>query len=284
MLSQPSNAFPKPSPQTKTAFETKTSAINVTPSNTARYDIKEIKEDALWLSNEAGIDEVSALRVVVEEFQSRAYAQLLGEFSEEENLSLQDAADTQSSNVLSTGLLLTGTTPDALQKKFDAQESRRIRLLHIYLSERRYLWKCLVFLVQQRSPHDANKGSDDGRAIPWFNTYHVTVVSQWDALEAPADRIVRFIATLTSILEKTFSGSGSGWFKDDGGRVDIEIEWTNSQIMEATYIMEIIFQHLWAVDTITQTAPILEWFRFVSRFDFFDPRDYSLFVSSRNPS
>ncbi|KAK8214724.1 hypothetical protein M8818_002304 [Zalaria obscura] len=91
ILNQPLTAFPAPSPKSKTEFETKTAPIHVQPSSTGRYDINQVKQDAQWLSKEAGVEELAALRIVILEWQQRAAAQLLSEWSEEEKLSLRDA-------------------------------------------------------------------------------------------------------------------------------------------------------------------------------------------------
>jgi nuclear pore complex protein Nup188 len=56
-----------------------------------------VKEDALWLSEKAQIDETAALRVAVEECQSRAAARLITLFSEEELASIRETAGNSTS-------------------------------------------------------------------------------------------------------------------------------------------------------------------------------------------
>lgn len=268
LLATPTDAFPKSSAQSKTEFERRTSAINVTPCADAPYNINEIKEDALWLSREADIDELSALRVVVEEYQSRAYLQLLGEFSEEESYSLNDAASTDASSVFGLGVLLSGTKAETIQTNFDSQESRRIRLLRLYLSARQYIWKCLVLIIQQRSVHESKQASKSHAEPFWLRDYHEIVVGK-EAMGLPTTRLVLLIQALRSVLEKLFNGSGSGWLGAVGGREDLELDWGNSQIIEATQMLEVIFQHVWAADDILRAAPVLEWLDLLSQFDFF---------------
>lgn len=165
LIVNPFNAYPEPSAQTKTAFETRTSAINVTPSSTAQYDAKQIKEDALWLSKVTKIDEVAALRVVVEECQSRAAAQLLGPFSEEELASIRDAAgDTKYSSSIPIALVSRGSEALDIQRDFDTMESRQKRILRTYLSERRYHLKTVEqmtskFFSSQDPGGDVGKGA-----------------------------------------------------------------------------------------------------------------------------
>lgn len=59
-----------------------------------------MKEDALWLSGKAQIDETSALRVVVVECQSRAAARLSAPFSEDELINIRETAGNSTSKQL----------------------------------------------------------------------------------------------------------------------------------------------------------------------------------------
>jgi hypothetical protein len=92
ILSRPWKPFPDPSSQEKSKFESKTAPISVAPSPNAPYNLDEIKEDSLWLSKEAQISEYAALQLVAQEWQSRPVIQLLSGLTEEEALSVQDAA------------------------------------------------------------------------------------------------------------------------------------------------------------------------------------------------
>ena len=56
-----------------------------------------MKEDALWLSEKAQIDETAALRVVVQECQSRAATRLRTPFSEEELAGIRETAGNSTS-------------------------------------------------------------------------------------------------------------------------------------------------------------------------------------------
>jgi nuclear pore complex protein Nup188 len=135
LLARPFDSSP-PTAQTKSVFETKTSAINVTPSSDARYDIKQLKEDALWLSASAKIDEVSALRIVVQECQARTTAKLLGRFSEAELASIRESAgDSKFSSPVTASLLSRGADITELQVDFVTDDNRRQRILFPGVSE-----------------------------------------------------------------------------------------------------------------------------------------------------
>jgi nuclear pore complex protein Nup188 len=273
LLSHPFKAFPKPSQQTKSAFETKTSAINVTPSPTARYDIKEIKEDALWLSKEAGIDEVSALRVVVVEWQTRTNAQLLDPFSTEELLGIQDAAG-HSQSSLPVALLSQGADSKALGEAFDSSDSRRLRILYTYLSESRHLLKCINILLQ-KSVLEQRQSSENGKGKTREDAVRILIeIGQSLARSAPGESqefLLECIEGVEASIKKV--DSGSGWYKEVGGREEVELEWVNSQITEATLIMEIIFQTIDISEAIASSVTVLSWLRLTTSYNFFDGFD-----------
>ncbi|KAI1267282.1 nucleoporin subcomplex protein binding to Pom34-domain-containing protein [Xylariaceae sp. FL1019] len=125
----------------RAAFEKKTAAIHVTPNPNGKYDINLVKEDVLWLSTNVRINELAALRVVIVEHQSRPASQLLGPISTQDVANLRAAAgvaSTQSSNVLPGLNLIAARDATEIQADFDKLESRRQRIFHTYLSERRH--------------------------------------------------------------------------------------------------------------------------------------------------
>ncbi|KAF2023746.1 hypothetical protein EK21DRAFT_118468 [Setomelanomma holmii] len=136
ILSRPWKPFADPSPQEKSKFDAKTAPISVTPSQNGHYSLDEIKEDALWLSREAQISEYAALQLVAQEWQSRPIVQLLSGLTEEEALSVQEAAGianlgastfVPNSSILSSPLITKVT-------QFDTQDQRRLRLIDLYHS------------------------------------------------------------------------------------------------------------------------------------------------------
>ncbi|KAG9245769.1 nucleoporin-like protein [Calycina marina] len=258
-LSLPYDAFPQPSQQTKSAFETKTSAINITPTPDSLFDIKEIKEDAVWLSAEAQLDEITSLRVVVQEFQSRAYAGLLGRFSHQELIGIQEAGD-QGLASASGAFLLQSADSDDLQKEFTTKEDRRLRILRIYFIERRFLLRCTSILLQ-------------------ICNYQLPVTAviwqgkEKDTRRAALEDLGKFLLTgsgdsarwLTPSIEEIRSSVGevvsrNGMF---------EIEWASGRIAEACHWMEIIFQVLDVNDHVASSRTVLAWLQIVKSFSCF---------------
>lgn len=136
ILSRPWKPFADPSPQEKSKFESKTAPISVTPTPNGHYNLDQIKEDTLWLSKEAHVSEYAALQLVAQEWQSRPTVQLLSGLTEEEALSVQDAAGLANfgaSTFIPNSSIL--TTPLAARStQFDTQEQRRLRIVEIYHS------------------------------------------------------------------------------------------------------------------------------------------------------
>jgi nuclear pore complex protein Nup188 len=262
LLAHPFQAFPPPSQQTKNAFETRTSAINVTPSANARHDIKEVKEDALWLSSQANIDEVVALRIVLVECQDRPMAQLLGRLSNEELRSIQEAAGVSQPSMA----LLPDS--DSAQEDFHSQRNRQLRILKTYLSERRNLLLSLNIVVGTLYDTSTGSESDKGKEIQapesWMKAIATDLYLTWEG-EQWVSGALSAIAVDACKLE-----SGCGWFKEEGGHKDIETAWVYNQLMELSYSLQILFQVIDLLDTILSSTATLAWLEFAKAFSYFD--------------
>ncbi|PBP15728.1 hypothetical protein BUE80_DR013552 [Diplocarpon rosae] len=265
ILEDPYNAYKQPSPQSKNAFDTKTSAINITPSAIAQYDIKEIKEDALWLSKTARIEEVAALRLVVEEYQSRASAQLLGPFTEGELSSIRDSAgNNKYSSSVPTFLTSGGADAEDIQKDFDSQTNRRKRIFGQYLAERGHILKSSeVFLYASCSFALEIQGDSPEPKSTWL-IEHGTAVARTSTLNGDA-LILRSIAGVEKNIENI---SDSSVFDEEGRREDIN-GWVRSQLTEALHSMEIIRLVLEYMQDCTSSEVCLRWFRLQQNAGFF---------------
>lgn len=274
LLEDPFSVYAQPSAQTKAAFETKTSAINITPSSTAKYDIKQIKEDSLWLSKAAKIDEVSALRLVIEECQSRTSAQLLGQFSEEELVSIRDAAGNNQSSI-PLSLLEQGLDPDAILQQFVQPDTRKQRIFRTYFSERRYLLKCTERLIDAFFSKNDLTGElgiifGKGKGVEPTPSWQVVsggyLVKRFD-LENVGPIILRCIGALSKNLQSL--DAGCGWTDEDGERGNIEVEWARNQFAEATYTLELMSQFALYLMGTPSSQIALEWFRLQQAYGFF---------------
>ena len=274
--------FSPPTSQTKSSFETKISAINVPPSNDGQYDIKQIKDDTLSLSKETAIDEMAALRIVILEWQMRSSVQLLQETSADElaqsritsgNGSLQIVRPSLRSSISASTLRLEEGAPGL----FDNSESRQRRQLEIYLSERRYIIKTSQYILSGARCQTSHEGSElaTGKAtgrLDWVQVIGNAMLADCKVDGVSAKSGKNYIVSAVDALQARATGleQGSGWFKDQGLREDVEAAWAANQILEMIHIMETILVLLESSTTLTRSDAFLSWFRFMSRYGFFE--------------
>ena len=141
ILSQPLPAFPKPSTNSKTAFDNTIAPI---PSSDSVYNIDEIKSDALWLSKQTDLDELEALRIACLEWQYRPESRLREGLSEAETASLRDALGP---NYLDRQIQLQQGSETRDDAVFDGQHGRRARLLLRYFKQQVIVFHIRKILV-----------------------------------------------------------------------------------------------------------------------------------------
>ncbi|KAL7271823.1 hypothetical protein RUND412_005392 [Rhizina undulata] len=156
-LSNCHNPFPPPSAASKTDFEKRTAPINITAadqpagssgggdesaSGSVLPEIKVVKDEALELSKNLNIDEVSALRIVVLEYQNRPATALL---NSEAGAGGGGAAE---------GKIGIGNFSESILKRSvqvsdeEKKETLFLDRAKIYLGERRYVIKTATFLIR----------------------------------------------------------------------------------------------------------------------------------------
>jgi nuclear pore complex protein Nup188 len=267
----------------------KTAAIHVSASPQARYNLDEIKADALWLSQKATIDEISALRIVVLEWQSRPATQLLAGFAEEEVMSLLNATGIDDFRTSMTGPQIM----DVLNKRisndrdalgFSSEPARRLRLRHCYLSERSHIVKISRKLLSLSLHDDIPNG---GMRISTRNTGkdHTKTNKSLRDLgsvifrdSATEDGRVRFLqACIKAIRHRVdqFQTDG-GWLGTTDADEECEIFWRITVIEEIVHIMQILFLQLQASANIPTAGLLLSWLRLLTDSGFLE----SLFVVS----
>lgn len=160
---------------TKSDFETRTAAINVTPTNSSHFDISQIKDDAIWLSQKAKVDEVAALRTVLIEWQERPSAYIIAGYPEEEIISLQQATGNRSVNFGSSipatkfQRLYASQSPAAQPIAFKSVHDRRARIWGVLQSEQENILAVSVFLeacYYLKKPLVSDSGDRKSNACP----------------------------------------------------------------------------------------------------------------------
>ncbi|CAO2651928.1 Nn.00g002110.m01.CDS01 [Neocucurbitaria sp. VM-36] len=199
ILSRPWEPFPDASTQEKSKFESKTAPISVTPSNNGQYNLDEIKEDSLWLSKEAQISEYAALQLVVQEWQSRPTTQLLSGLTEEEALSVQEAAGIAnlgaSTFIPNSSILATPLASRSTQ--FDTQDQRRLRIIDVYHSTCASIIRVSQLLVSWGSASYL-------RSQTIYGNDYLTIGAGW------IEELGQTISTTQNGTSPTGSGTGPG--------------------------------------------------------------------------
>ncbi|KAL8783501.1 MAG: hypothetical protein Q9195_009371 [Heterodermia aff. obscurata] len=275
ILSTPFAPFDGPTAQSKSSFETKTSAINVSPSPQARYDIKQIQEDTLWLSKETQIDEVTALRISILEWQSRPISKLLLG-GPAENTAILNPGLGGNSLRLSQSRKLIGNSRFSNGKSTSSNdtEARRTRLLKLYLSERRYIIKTsehVVFNALCRGAWVRGKEKNP-EAITWIENLGDAILSIWNLQELSKNTRENFFVSAAAALQIRVDSleKGSGWFKGEEFQEELELDWAESQLLETTNILQLMLILLESTTDVTRSDAFLAWFRFMGTFGFFE--------------
>ncbi|KYK61415.1 hypothetical protein DCS_02557 [Drechmeria coniospora] len=271
LLKDPSAAFAPPSDASKRDFETKTAPINITSISTDKLDVKTIKDDTEWLSKNAKINLVAALRVAVVELESRPARHLMGPLSSQDDTNLQDAAGLQNGqgtsflSELGAGAALDS---DEISADFDKPDVRRRRLFETYLSERRSFMMTMDYMYSIKLY---------GR-LPIF-TSRLDELSPLYQLKGTPSRTRDETATLlpaylkivTSCMASIESGLGS--LTEDSLLLldDIELDWLRSLLAEITHALSVVFQIVDSLGTeFPPSGSINQWFSLMDAYTFFD--------------
>ena len=280
ILARSFSPYSAPTSQTKSSFETKTSAINVTPSPHAHYDIKQVKDDTLWLSKETNIDEVAALRIALLEWQTRSAIQLLRGSPGEQATNVTGARGINQLQASffdpGSSLLARSSFLGESEPRFDENKARRQRLLETYLSERRYLLKTseyVTFAALCNRVGEPETATSQGKGKPdWLDEVGDSILSSWSLEEgSKASRRGLIIETVES-LRARFEAlrEGSGWLADQEVQEDIELAWGRNQLVETIHIMQILLNVLEFSPTLLKAPAVLAWFKLMGECGSFE--------------
>lgn len=280
ILAHSSSPYSAPTAQTKSTFDTKTSSVHVPPSGNPRYDIGQIKEDTLWLSRETKIDEVSALRIAVLEWQTRPAVQLLrGSLVDEIPPLANGIVESQlhasfSSAVPSLFGKSSGSGPNA-PALFNDVGPRRRRLLETYMSERRYILKTAEYVTFAASCKALHGSPNDttNQAFSWVEGVGTAIISTWKGDGPAQGKSKNFAAEAVEALRSRIESlmGGSGWLSDESQQEEIELAWARNQILEMIHIMQVLLVRLDSSLTNLMTPEmILPWYRLMDECGFFN--------------
>jgi nuclear pore complex protein Nup188 len=256
-LRSPLEPFPSPSRDTRTVFDQRTSAINVTDcGRNGPYDVNKIKEDALWLSKGANIDETVALRIVILEWQSRAGSKLLHDDIENENTTNDlpaFGASFRASSFLGQSVQFKSSlfSQDNKDKSFNSEDGRRSRLLKLFLEERLHvlratdlLTRLYIELINIQTEPKLDAMYSIARNITQAICGNSLVVQ---AAENFLPGFVKILRTKIELLR-----TGSGWH--EGSREDLETAWAQTLVDEMIALLQLWYSVLGRVYATAQTV------------------------------
>lgn len=210
-------------------------------SQSKSYDVDKIKEDALWLSVEAKLDESVALRAVILEWQSRAGTLLL---------QTETRHDAHEHNDLGFGASLRSSflgesiqqksslfTPDAKDQNTYTEAARKSRLLSLVLEERLYILRTTELLVHLHIAQHSNELFSRELGIYGLSN---DVVQAIFGRKLQSSQGENFLQLFVDALKKRIHRleSGSGWTNIQGSHEIIESRWNESQVEEIISILK----------------------------------------------
>lgn len=276
LLSDGLKPFPPPTAKSKSEFESKTAAIHVETNGKSSFDLKELKADALWLSQQAGIDEISALRIAVLEWQDRPSKRLESGFSTEESTSLQSAAGTENFRGSLAGPslanILNQTARSEVSKSFDKEEGRRLRLREVYLSEASHIVKTLRKLLAL-SQHDSLAVSSVPSPVHNRNLALKKLGTTIFKNKSTGNELNQFLQDcIDSIRSRLTSLDGNGgWLSAAESSQDLETIWRTSVVEEIVHVMQLIFHQVQRSSEIPNSTLLLSWLQLMSDYSFMEP-------------
>lgn len=276
LLSQSLIPFSRPSAKSKSEFESKTAAIHVETNSKSSFDLQQIKADAQWLSEKAQIDEISALRITVLEWQNRPATRLASRFSTEEATSLQSAAGSDNLRVSVGGPNLANVLRHAAGEEtsspFAGEPPRRLRLRNLYLSERSHILKTfrklLAFSLHDLSSEAArSSGNESDRrfALCKLGVAMFQGKSAGDELTRLLEECIIGIRKRLTDLE----GDGS-WLGVNESNQEIEDIWRTTMVEEIVHILQIMFHQLRASSEIPTEHLVISWLDLMLEFSFLE--------------
>ena len=222
-----------------------------------------MKHDSVWLSKLCNIDEISALRYAIIEWQTRSSRRLLHGVTEGGN---------------KNGAAVSGDSTD------DTDIIRRSALLETHLSEQRYKLKTCEFVLfdalhpelhpfATRSPGGGkNAALEDNK---WLKEIASKILSALNVDGVSKKSGKHWVLDLVKALEVRIEGleRGSSWRNNDDVLEDLEISWHRNQILEIIHLMQITLSLLSASKIMARSDAVLSWFRLMKACAYFESFD-----------
>jgi nuclear pore complex protein Nup188 len=271
-LSKPWQPFLPASKTERNKFEGKIAPINVAPNSEAGYSLDEIKDDSLWLSKLANISEDAALRLVLLEWQNRPSAQILSGLTEEEALSVHDAAglsNLSASTFVPNSSIVTSPS-GASNNLFDNTDQRKLRILDAYLSARIAIVRISQLLVSWGSTPRLREsyGRDYRICNDWFEALGKEIATRQRGKGQDSEALDQCIQA----VEERWNTVDEGFTWDVAENIQEAVVqlWLTAYVTEIVHLMHLAILHTDLLSEKFVAAPTVErWFTSVSARDFY---------------
>ncbi|KAF2725781.1 hypothetical protein K431DRAFT_280497 [Polychaeton citri CBS 116435] len=259
--------FGQPSEKSKNDFETKTAPIHVGQSQNGGYHLEQLKDDALWLSKELGVEELVGLRTALLEWQQRPADELLDSGLEpSQSGTLSIIRGSFGSSVLGQSL----APPQLPSQAYDSGDLRHSRQLEIFLQERTYIRKLGVALVE-RHVHSITFSSKAHES--WLDSLSSKVAPAQEASSSQTRE--HLLLCISSIDDGVRSiddfTQRPGQFRPIEGipeSIGRHTGYVDAATADMISQLRMLVAHVHMQKTMLSSSVILEWFRLVDRLSF----------------
>jgi nuclear pore complex protein Nup188 len=276
LLSRPFSPHTQSSPQSKADFDQRTAEIPAVSNG--QNDVGQLKEDVKWLTQEAKIDEVAALRLCILEWQSRPAARILQGYTAEERISLQNATNATELGASVAGKRSNVETTGS-NSIFDTQSRRRTRLSTLLVSEREHLLGVTALITASAmaapaEPEGRSYGSGkkrDASEVTWLPAVALQMEEARTAeKQNGAEQSV--VAQGLTAVEMRLRGleSGSGHAVDEDEVTAFEQNVRRNQLAEIVRLLQLLFIRISSHKEPLPAADVKAWYEFADRYGFFE--------------
>ncbi|KIW12907.1 hypothetical protein PV08_08094 [Exophiala spinifera] len=252
ILSQSYPSFPKPSPSSKTAFDT--SSAGIKPSPDYLYDVDQLKADALWLSRQVNIDELEAFRLAILEWQYSAESRLQEGYSEAEVASLKSAL-----GAAFVDKHLQGPQSQS-EDVFNSEGSRRTRLARRFLQEKVTILRLRKELLDTSLlPEAVGVSSSQLRSLAA------------ELPSAPQDSIADEVETAIIAIRDQLKDleNGRTWDLDESNVLLLRDSSDTSSLETIGVVLEVLLLRVRQSKMTVSSAALVHWLELMSSVGFF---------------
>ena len=259
--------------QARSDFEARTAAINLGQSDLEESDLKQIKDDALWLANLTKIDGITALRTVVVDLQGGPQRRIEQGITEEERLSTHDAIDASSTwNRSASVNSLNGT--NGKPKPDKGESSRRAQILSSWYREQHGLLMVRALLAaRNKFPNNSSRlisnTAEEDRQEDWIESIHNRLCQIADSRQEYQDPVFATILQTVDCLHARVQV-----FKQQTRTLDNQQDYPwehgtiQDRLQEVLDLLRVVFVLLGNMDQLLPTAVINHAFNVLAEIEF----------------